>query len=41
MVETFEGLAAVADAGGTRVFLLSDDNFSALQRTLLLMFRLD
>ena len=41
VVENFEGLAAVADAGGTRVFLLSDDNFSALQRTLLLMFRLD
>jgi hypothetical protein len=38
-VDNFEGIDAVADpAGGTRIFLVSDDNFSAFQRTLLLQF---
>jgi hypothetical protein len=38
-VDNFEGIDAIADpAGGVRVFLLSDDNFSAFQRTLLLQF---
>jgi hypothetical protein len=38
-VDNFEGIDAIADPnGGTRVFLLSDDNFSAFQRTLLLQF---
>ncbi|MSP21152.1 MAG: hypothetical protein EXQ93_06515 [Alphaproteobacteria bacterium] len=38
-VDNFEGIDAIAaPEGGTRVFLLSDDNFGALQRTLLLQF---
>lgn len=37
--DNFEGLAAVRNAaGGARFYLLSDDNFSASQRTLLLAF---
>lgn len=41
-VDNFEGLAARRSASGeTLVYLLSDDNFSANQRTLLLMFALD
>ena len=41
-VDNFEGVAALRDAdGGTLVYLLSDDNFNAFQRTLLLLFRLD
>ncbi|MSP81914.1 MAG: esterase-like activity of phytase family protein [Alphaproteobacteria bacterium] len=41
-VDNFEGLAVRADAaGGTLVYILSDDNFNPLQRTLLLQFRLD
>ena len=39
--DNFEALSVVPLIdGGSLVFLLSDDNFSALQRTLLLMFRL-
>lgn len=38
-VDNFEGLAAVpAEAGAARFYLLSDDNASAQQRTLLLAF---
>jgi hypothetical protein len=41
-VDNFEGIAvAPAADGGTLVFLLSDDNFNPLQRTLLLVFRLE
>ena len=41
-VDNFEGLAVTRDAdGGTLVYILSDDNFNFLQRTLLLLFRLD
>ena len=47
-VDNFEGVAAVGDgdgrdggAGGTLVYIVSDDNFNFLQRTLLLLFRLD
>lgn len=40
-VDNFEGVAAVRRAdGGTRLYLLSDDNFSGRQRTLLLAFDL-
>jgi hypothetical protein len=36
-----EGIAARRDAAGrTLIYLLSDDNYSILQRTLLLMFEL-
>ncbi|MFO1073106.1 MAG: esterase-like activity of phytase family protein [Geminicoccaceae bacterium] len=37
--ENYEGLAVVADAGGYRLLLVSDDNFSFLQRTRLLLLR--
>ena len=38
--ENFEAIAALADpAGGVRLYIASDDNFSFLQRTLLLAFR--
>jgi hypothetical protein len=37
--DNFEGLAIVRNAkGGTRLYILSDDNFSATQRTLLMAF---
>ena len=36
--DNFEGIAAIARAGGTRLYLVSDDNSSATQRTLLLAF---
>lgn len=40
-VDNFEGMAAVPEAdGGIRIFLVSDDNFWALQRTLLMSFHL-
>jgi hypothetical protein len=40
-IDNFEGLAVVRDpSGGVLVYLLSDDNYSPLQRTLLLRFRL-
>ncbi|RZJ28614.1 MAG: Tat pathway signal protein [Brevundimonas sp.] len=38
--DNFEGLAAVAHDGGTRLYILSDDNTSKKQRTLLLAFDL-
>jgi hypothetical protein len=39
--ENFEGIDAVSGPGGeTRIYLVSDDNFHALQRTLLLCFAL-
>lgn len=37
-VDNFEGIAAVEHGGGVRVYILSDDNGSARQRTLLLVF---
>ncbi|MBC8238996.1 MAG: esterase-like activity of phytase family protein [Alphaproteobacteria bacterium] len=41
-VDNFEGLAVRRDPmGGWSVYLLSDDNFNPLQRTLLLQFHLD
>jgi hypothetical protein len=41
IIDNFEGIAARSDGrGGAYVYLLSDDNFSFLQRTLLLMFHL-
>ena len=41
-VDNYEGVAVVRGAdGGTLVYVLSDDNFNFLQRTLLLLFRLD
>ena len=41
-LDNFEGLAVSRAAGGTLVWLLTDDNFNTLlQRTLLLQFRLD
>ena len=40
-VDNFEGLAVFPDKrGGTIIYILSDDNFNPLQRTLLLQFRL-
>ena len=39
-VDNFEGIAAVATPGGVRLYLLSDNNFSDSQRTLLLAFDL-
>jgi hypothetical protein len=40
-VDNMEGIAARRDsAGGTLIYLVSDDNFSILQRSLLLMFEL-
>jgi hypothetical protein len=41
-IDNFEGIAARRNAAGdTLIYILSDDNFSPLQRTLLFMFRLD
>lgn len=39
-VDNFEGLAVVERAAETLVYIVSDNNFSSLQRTLLLQFRL-
>ena len=39
-VDNMEGLAVVEQAGRTFVYLASDDNFSPLQRTLILKFEL-
>lgn len=40
-LDNMEGVAAVRGAGGkTLIYLLSDDNFSGMQRTLLLQFEL-
>lgn len=41
-VDNFEGLAASRSPGGrVRLYLLSDDNYSAMQQTLLMMFELE
>jgi hypothetical protein len=40
-VDNFEGIAAVATPGGTRLYLLSDDNGNPLQKTLLLAFDIE
>ena len=41
-VDNFEGLAVRRDgAGRTLVYLVSDDNYNPVQRTLLMQFRLD
>ena len=40
IVDNFEGVATRRIAGETRVYILSDDNFNFLQRTLLLEFAL-
>ncbi|MEQ9638702.1 MAG: esterase-like activity of phytase family protein [Alphaproteobacteria bacterium] len=39
-IDNFEGLAVAEQAGETMVYIVSDDNFSVWQRTLLLQFRL-
>ena len=39
--DNFEGIAAETRAGRTRLYILSDDNFSPAQRTLLLAFDLN
>lgn len=39
--DNFEGLATTQEGGATIVWMVSDDNQSVLQRTLLLKFRLD
>lgn len=41
VVDNFEGLAVAQVGGRTLLYIVSDDNFSAFQRTLLLMFELD
>ncbi len=42
VVDNFEGMAIFEDPDiGTLLYLVSDDNYSLLQRTLLLQFRLD
>ncbi len=41
-IDNFEGISARrGENGETLIYLLSDDNFSSLQRTLLVMFELD
>jgi hypothetical protein len=35
-----EGIAVSTEASGTIIWLISDDNFSIFQRTLLIKFRL-
>jgi hypothetical protein len=40
-IENYEGIATVDTPQGTLVFLISDNNFTALQRTLLMVFRID
>ena len=40
-IDNFEGIAITRGAGsGARLYIVSDDNYSILQRTLLLMFEL-
>jgi hypothetical protein len=39
-LDNFEGIAVREDQGETLIYLISDDNFHPLQRTLLLQFRL-
>ena len=41
VADNFEAIATVDTPQGTLVYVLSDNNFSVLQRTLLLVFRLD
>ena len=38
--DNFEGVAAEERDGKTRLYILSDDNFNPMQRTLLLAFDL-
>ncbi len=38
--DNFEGIAVVAQNGGTRLYILSDDNNNPLQKTLVLAFDL-
>lgn len=41
-IDNFEGISARrTPSGNTLIYLVSDDNFSAIQRTLLLMFQLE
>lgn len=40
MTDNFEGIAVVAQNGGTRLYILSDDNNNPLQKTLVLAFDL-
>ena len=41
-IDNMEGITAWRDENGdTRIAILSDDNYSRIQRTLLLEFRLD
>jgi hypothetical protein len=40
LIDNMEGLAVARDDKGTRIWLISDNNFSALQRTLLMQFKL-
>ena len=39
-VDNMEGIAAIERSGRTYIYMVSDDNFSPLQRTLLMMFEL-
>lgn len=39
--DNFEGIAAETRSGRTRLYILSDDNFNPIQRTLMLAFDLD
>jgi hypothetical protein len=39
-LDNMEGLAITEEAGQTMVWLISDDNFSPLERTLLMKFAL-
>ncbi|MBV8535488.1 MAG: esterase-like activity of phytase family protein, partial [Alphaproteobacteria bacterium] len=40
-LDNFEGISAVRGPNGTvRVYIISDDNYTFLQRTLLFMFEL-
>ena len=36
--DNFEGIAAETRNGRTRLYILSDDNFNAVQRTMVLAF---
>ena len=40
IADNFEGLAASTDASGTTIWIVTDDNYFPLQRTLLLRFKL-
>ena len=39
-VENFEGIAVQQTSNGTMIFIVSDDNYSSFQQTLLLQFLL-